>query len=162
MQNRPLNRNNNVKYYSNYRGLRTSKLCKTPLFVQVLLAQSYEARPFTKPLLAQSYERRLFTKALLAQSYEAHLFSKALLARADTTLHRADSTLHRADSTLHRAVSFHWRRLDTPSRRLDTPSRRLDPFSHLDTLSSATAPHSLLPRAQKPLPCARVAATAAP
>ena len=38
------------------------QICKTPLFVKVLLAQSYEAHPFTKALLAQSYERRLLQR----------------------------------------------------------------------------------------------------
>ena len=132
------------------------QICKTPLFVKVLLAQSYEAHPFTKALLAQSYERRLlqrhYSRRVTRRTFSRRRYSRAQtrysiaqtrhsiaqtrhsiapfhVTGAGSILHRADSTLHRADSTLHRADST-LHRADSTLHRADSTLYRADSTLH--------------------------------
>ena len=60
------------------------------------------------------------------------------IAQTRYSIAQAQYSIAQAQS---RKLSAQLRKLSTQSRKLSTQSRRLDPFRHLDTLSSATAPH---------------------
>ena len=119
------------------------QICEASLFVKVLFARSYEARLFLKEASRAELRGSPFLEGI-TRSRRLNTQSRRLNTQSRRLDHQSCrlNTQSRRLGSQSRRLGTQSRRLGTQSRKLGTQSRRLDPFRHLDTLSSATAPHT--------------------